>query len=331
MADMRDLPGFADLPQRSALACAWGVWGDDDRLGTLNLITPARTVAAAAEVRRGAVFPLDMSLAEPDPPLFGRSAVRHTIQAAPGFGGVGTFKDDILDEFNTQVSSQWDGFRHVGGVDHGYYNGLPDEQLGIEHWSEHGIAGRGVVADVGRWRQAAGRVIRYGEPDVIEPGELEQCLRDQGVSITSGDILLIRTGWPAWWRSLDAGERAARAAPPYTYPGLAPGADCAELLWDLHISAVASDTPALEVGPASAVLAAFDEPVDGDPVLARAFRSTLHVRLLVLLGMPIGELFELEALAGDCAADGRYACLITSAPLQLPGGAASPPNAIAVK
>lgn len=328
---MADLPGFADLPRRESLACAWGLWGDDDVLGTLNLITPERTVAAARQVQRGAVFPLDMSLAEPDPPLFARSAVRHTITSGSGFGGIKTFKDDVLYDFNTQTSSQWDGFRHVGAVDHGYYNGLPDDRHGIQHWSERGIVGRGVLADIGRWRQAAGRSVRFADPDVIEADELRQCLRDQGSEPERGDILLIRTGWPAWWRSLDEAGRRARTVPPYTYPGLGPGAEVAEALWDMQLSAVASDTPALEVGPASAVLPDFDAPIDGDRALSRAYRTTLHVRLLVLLGMPIGELFELEALASDCAADGRYSCLVTSAPLRLPGGVASPPNAVAVK
>lgn len=68
---MGDLPRFDGLPQRSMLACSWGLWGDGDVLGTLNLITPERTLAAAAEVRRGIVFPLDLSLTEPEPPLFG--------------------------------------------------------------------------------------------------------------------------------------------------------------------------------------------------------------------------------------------------------------------
>mgnify|MGYP001343561691 CR=1 FL=1 len=328
---MPELPRFADLPVRSALACAWGLWGDDDLLGTLNLITPERTATAAGEIQRGAVFPLDMNMSEPEPALFGRPAVDHKITAAPGFGGVQTFKDDLLDNFNTQVSSQWDGFRHVGGVGHGYYNGLPDTVHGIQHWSQRGIATRAVVADLGRWREASGRPIRYDEPDVLQAGELAACLRSQRITTRPGDILLIRTGWPAWWRSLTEETRSALAAPPTAYPGLAPGAECAEVLWDLHVSAVASDTPALEVGPASAVLPAFDAPAEGDPVQARAERTTLHVRLLVLLGMPIGELFELEALAADCAADGRFTCFLTSAPLQLTGGAASPPNAVAVK
>ena len=36
-------------------------------------------------------------------------------------------------------------------------------------------------------------------------------------------------------------------------------------------------------------------------------------------------------LAADCAADGRYEFMFTSAPLNLPSGVASPPNALAIK
>jgi hypothetical protein len=57
----------------------------------------------------------------------------------------------------------------------------------------------------------------------------------------------------------------------------------------------------------------------------------LHFSLLGLLGIPIGELFDLDAVADDCATDGRYTCLFTSAPLNLSAGVASPPNALALK
>jgi hypothetical protein len=42
-------------------------------------------------------------------------------------------------------------------------------------------------------------------------------------------------------------------------------------------------------------------------------------------------MFALDSLAADCAADGRYECLFTSAPLNLPAGVASPPNALAIR
>ncbi len=59
--------------------------------------------------------------------------------------------------------------------------------------------------------------------------------------------------------------------------------------------------------------------------------GALHVRALCYLGLPFGELWDLEALAEDCAEDRVYAFLLTSAPLHLRGGVGSPPNALAIK
>ena len=67
------LPDYDDLPVRAGLRCAWDVWADGgDRFGCLNLLTPERALAAARLVERGAVFPLNWTMALPDPPLFGR-------------------------------------------------------------------------------------------------------------------------------------------------------------------------------------------------------------------------------------------------------------------
>ena len=57
----------------------------------------------------------------------------------------------------------------------------------------------------------------------------------------------------------------------------------------------------------------------------------VHFSLLPMLGLPIGELWDLDGLAADCAADGRYTCLLTSAPLNLERGVGTPPNAMAIK
>ena len=46
----------------------------------------------------------------------------------------------------------------------------------------------------------------------------------------------------------------------------------------------------------------------------------LHYRLITFLGMALGELFALDALADDCAADGVYEGLFTAAPLNKLGG-----------
>jgi len=57
----------------------------------------------------------------------------------------------------------------------------------------------------------------------------------------------------------------------------------------------------------------------------------MHRTIIGLWGMPIGEMFRLDMLAEDCAADRRYEVFFTSAPLNKLGGVASPPNALAIK
>ncbi len=114
-------------------------------------------------------------------------------------------------------------------------------------------------------------------------------------------------------------------------PGLPSGERTAEFLWDLHIAAIGADNPAVEVWPPGtgqnpdevAALKA-DHPERMHEVFA-------HSLLLPMLGIPLGELFDLSRLAADCAADGRYTCLFVSAPLNVPHGVASPPNALAIK
>ena len=299
------LPAYSELPIGDAPAgSSWGVWGDDDVLGALNLLTPARVLAAARSIRTGRTFGLNLELTLPDPPLFGRAPFRHEVTDARN-----SVHDDIYHAWNTQSSSQWDGFRHMGHRDHGHYGGVADEDHGVHHWATRGIVGRAVLADVDRWRAAQGRPLRQGQPDPVPAADLLACLADQGTPVGTGDVLLVRTGYLTWYRSLDRAGREAHAAMPQT-PGLA-GEEVPGALWDLHVSAIASDNPAVEVIPPT--------------------RPFLHPMLLPLLGLPLGELWDLDALADDCAASGTYDAFLASAPLNMPGGVGTPPNAIAIR
>jgi hypothetical protein len=56
----------------------------------------------------------------------------------------------------------------------------------------------------------------------------------------------------------------------------------------------------------------------------------LHYRLIPLLGMAVGELFALDALAEHCARTGVYEGLLVAAPIQKVGGVGSPANAVAL-
>jgi kynurenine formamidase len=306
--------------------------------GCLNLLTPERVVDAARLVTRGAVFALNWSMASPDPPLFDRQPFGHEVTGGP----TSTSHDDVLHGWNTQSSSQWDGFRHIRNhaarelePGTGHYGAVPDEEHGIHHWARRGIVGRGVLADIGRWRAAIGRPLHYDRPDPIEPDEIAECLAAQGTTLRAGDVLLVRTGWVGWYAEQPAEVRARLARTDHlASPGFRSGEHLAEVLWDFHVAAIGCDNPAVEVWPPGALSTPDHEAA------VRADRHRLHeifthTLLLPMLGLPLGEMWDLEALATDCdpasGGDGRYECLFTSAPLNLPAGVASPPNALAIK
>lgn len=81
------LPRYLELPIDASkpAGSAWGVFGDDDEIGTINLLTPERVLRAAALVRKGAVFSLNWDIEKPSPPVLGRRPLTHTyIDLHPG-------------------------------------------------------------------------------------------------------------------------------------------------------------------------------------------------------------------------------------------------------
>lgn len=292
---------YADLPDGDAQ----GLFGADDTNGSLNRQTPDVVLQAAQSVQSGQVFSLNAPMNWPDPPLFSRAEVRHTVLTTP-LGNL----DDVLDGFYPQSSSQWDGFLHIKDRDIGFYNHLPPERLGVHTWASKGIAGRGVVLDLPRAFARRGSELPWNEGIPIEVADLEECRVAAGIEPREGDVLLIRTGWSAGWQAASMDERKAVRSNP-TSPGLAGGRAMLEYVWDWGVSALASDNPSLEVWP-----------------IGPGF---LHPHLLGRLGIPIGELWWLDELAENCDGDGRYDCLLTSAPLNLRGGVGSPANALAIK
>jgi kynurenine formamidase len=284
---------------------AKGVFGEADVLGSLNLQTPDAVRRAASLVRTGEVFSLNAPLGWPDPPLFNRQAVRHTVYRTD----MGN-RDDFLDGFYPQASSQWDGFLHISDPEIGCYNHLPPERLGIESWAARGIAGRGVLLDVDRYLRSQGRPLHWRTKTKITLEDLEATRVSAGVEKRRGDIVLIRTGWVTSYNAASESERQSVRTDPES-PGLASGDAMAEYLWDWGVSAIAADNIALEA-----------LPLDNDP---------LHPKLLCRLGMPIGELWWLDELAEHSLGDGRYEHLLVSAPLNLRGGVGSPANALALK
>jgi len=327
MSPQEQLPNFADLPINPDYPphSAWGVFGADDQIGTLNLLTPERVAAAARLARCGQVFALNWELELPAPPLFNRAALRHTITRRRN-----NVFDDVYDNFNTQSSSQWDGLTHFGHRLYGFYNGVTEAQItgtpgtrnGIEHWARRGIAGRGVLIDFQRFAAQQGISFAPGERYGITAEQLQAAADWQGLGFQTGDILLLRTGWIEWYGSLNE-ERKTQLAQPgaLQIAGLEQCEDSLRFLWDNHFAAIASDNPDFEAYP----------PADRQEGPEKGQRGEMmHGTIIGLWGMPIGEMFQLDALAEACAADRRYEFFFTSAPLNKLGGVASPPNALAI-
>jgi kynurenine formamidase len=308
------LPSYKELPDGRA----WGLWGADDQLGCLNKITAEAVVAAAGMVRKGTVFPLNLRIDRPEPPLYGRGAPKVTMV------GSANGRDDYIDNFWPQASSQWDSLRHIRHPRDGWYNGARDEdiaqgggKLGIENMARRGIVTRAVLLDLDRYLRTEGRPLDHATATPIRAADLEGCRAAQGVDVRQGDVLLLHTGWLRWYAKESTDEQRVTMADRNNLraPGLAATEEVAAYLWDLHIAAVAADNPALEVWPPDW------EREDG----------FLHWRLIPHFGMPIGELWWLADLAEDCAADAVYEGMFASAPLHVVGGVGSPPNAVVVK
>ncbi len=315
------LPKFDELPIKEGAPpdSNWGVFGEDDQIGCLNFLTPESIVEAARLVRKGEVFRLDLPVGYVDPPILNRPPVQHTITRFP----VLLAHDDKLDEYNTQEGSQWDGLGHVGHPAYNaFYNGVkpeeivsgPDGKLGIHLWADK-IVGRGVLLDAFKFRNEQGRPVDPGAPEEYTVADLQQAAEARGVDLKPGDILLVRTGWLQHYAKASPEEkRRTGTVNGLRACGLDHSREMAAWLWDHRIAALATDCPAVETWP------------------WKDYRSeALHYRTLALLGLPLGELFDLEALATDCAQDGVYEFMLVSAPLNLRGGIASPANALAIK
>ncbi|GAA5128476.1 cyclase family protein [Pseudonocardia adelaidensis] len=325
-------PTYEELTRRvdAPPGSSWGLFGRCDQLGTLNFLTEDRTAAAAGLVRRGATFNLDYPLNTFVPSISGtRPATEHHI-----FSNNPHHRDDWLDSFYLQSTSQVDGLRHIRHPRHGFYGGVPDgavaegtADLGIHLLAEKAIAGRGVLLDAVRYHDSIGDPLTLGKLTRFTPHDLDRVAEHCGVTVRPGDIVLLRTGFAESWLQLPPERRGDRGG---GGAGLDQSEEMLAWLWDHRIALMASDNGGLESYPVNRA-SGWVDPDEPPPPRGPSHNGMLHRPLLALLGMIIGELWKLDELAADCAADGTYEFLVTVKPLNLVGGVGSPPNAIAIK
>jgi len=300
----------------------WGRWGSADQRGTLNYITPDTITSAASLVRHGKAISLQLPLDNngPQTGAFGRVNPIHQMVATGSdhLAGVQAYSKDPLgwgfaDDslfLYLQAGTQWDALGHIfrqgkmyNGFSAGDVNSGGALRGGVENMPT--VVSRGVLVDLPRHLGVA--ALQPGQP--VYPEDLEAACERQRVVVGRGDILLIRTG-----------DMAARRTQPgwagYS-AGDAPGLSLRVAPWlhDRQVAAIATDTWGAEVRPNE---------------LPDVFQP-LHLIMIVSMGLLVGEIWQLDDLAADCAADGVYEFLFVGPPLLIPGAVGSPLNPQAIK
>jgi kynurenine formamidase len=299
----------------------WGKWGTQDQFGTLNYITAAKIAQAAGLVKQARVFALALPFDSngPQKGSLNRFNPVHTMafdggdwalgrQPFPhGFGAA----DDLV-VMPLQCATHWDGLSHI--FDRGkMWNGYNSSEVSSYGATRNGIekvtdklVSRGVLLDIARFK----RVDVVADGYAISESDLLGCIEAQGETshVGAGDIVLIRTG--------QLGAARAQGWGSYT-GGDAPGLSfyTADWLYRTQIAAIAADTWGMEVRPN-------EFPDSFQP---------LHQVIIPNMGLSVGEMFDLDALAADCADDRVYEFLLVAAPLPFTGAVGAPTNPQAIK
>lgn len=302
----------------------WGRWGPEDEIGTLNFITPEVVRHAASLVSEGRVISMTMPYDAHGPQLGGARGNPKVMMTATGADYLAGAQDELPEPWGpgrgvgyaddwvitpNQAGTQWDSLAHV------FWNGkmyndrsaaevtsLGAQRNGIENYTGK-VVTRGVLVDVPR----------YLGVDHLEPGraitvdDLEGALRAQGVSMRSGDALIVRTGFLGSRRH-DWGDFGAG--------GDSPGLSLHTLPWihSQEVAAVVTDTWGVEVRPNEI-----------------EYFQPFHVVGLTHMGLALGEIFDLDEVAADCAADGRYEFFFNASPIPLVGAVGAMVSAVAIK
>ncbi|KIX06851.1 uncharacterized protein Z518_04827 [Rhinocladiella mackenziei CBS 650.93] len=301
----KPIPAFDDLPLRQGDPhhSAWGLW-ENPALGALNHLRDEVVLRIVQEeVRTGERVTLNLPLDAVKPALLGRiDFEQRIINKAPRI-----INDDVI-TFNTQTSSQFDSFRHFAYQTEGkFYNGVTQNDIhgppgsavnGIDGWAEKAVAGRGILIDFPLWSDEQG--IRHDTMTsrASSVDHIKAIMAARHIQPRQGDILFLRTGYVLAYTKLDAAAKAGLKAASHSWPGLQQGEAMTRWLWEQQ----------------------FADGSSSDHLIAPVDEAwLLHPILLAGWGTPIGELFDLEALAETCKRRSRWSFFVTSVPLVYSG------------
>jgi kynurenine formamidase len=317
--------GPEDLAEAAESLRNWSRWGPDDEVGTLNHTTPDDVISAARLVRKGKVISLALDF-DASGPQGARSAFATPGRINPlhvmlrtgtdAYSGSldhrGIRSADDLVVMPLQSGTQWDGLGHVffgehmwNGYDCREVSSAGAQKCGMEKTKAR-MVGRGVLLDVPACFGMD--CLEDGYP--ITPADLDRTAESQGIVVRGGDYVMVRTGQM---------EAKLAAGTWDGYPGGdAPGLAFSTLAWirEREIAAVATDTWGCEVRPNRA-----------GPTISQPW----HWIAIPIIGLTVGEIFNLADLAEDCRQDGVYEFMFVAPALPITGSVGSPTNPLAIK
>jgi kynurenine formamidase len=322
---------MADVDRNAIKAAAekyknWGKWGPNDEIGTLNFTTPEDIIAAVKLVKKGKVISLALNFDHTGPqgakskyPAMGRTNPIHTMirTGTDAYSGVldkrGIRAADDMVTMPLQCGTQWDGLGHVfyedymwNGYDCREVTSAGAQKCGIEK-TKNKMVGRGVFLDVARYKGVECLEDGYG----ITNEDLYNTAKKQKVELKRGDYVVVRTGQM---------ERCIKAGSWDGYPGGdAPGFsfETLDFVHKTELAALASDTWGCEVRPNESEKNGINQP--------------WHWITIPIMGMTMGEIFNLKELADDCEADKVYEYLFVAPAIPITGAVGSPVNPLAIK
>ena len=289
----------------------WQRWGPRDQRGTLNLITPEKTRAAARLVKDGVSVSLGHFVSEEqaiDSQTF--APTKHWMTAIdPTTGQVRGALDAMSFSLHDGQLAHLDALCHYRTERDGkllIFNGYPQnldehgcKDLAIDRMGP-GYVTRGVLVDIPLLRG-----VPWLEPSTpIYVSDLEAWEKFAGVTVGSGDALLIRTG--RWAKREKEG--------PWNYARQGAGLHASVLPW------LKERGVAVLVG---------DAVNDVQPSGVEGLNRPIHQMTQVFLGLPLVDNGYLEDVAREAAQRRRWEFLLSWQITKVPGGTASPFNALA--
>jgi kynurenine formamidase len=278
-------------------------WGAGDERGAANHMGPETVLKAARLIREGRLIELGQVL-RASMPLGARHFDLYMKPTGPSVGSNrrGSNEELVVTEMG-QVGTQFDGFTHQT-IDGSLYNCVDQNEimtrdgftrLGVENVGT--LMTRGVLIDVA----AVKGVEMLPDTYEITVDDLQQALNRQGVTLESGDAVLIHTGWGVLWDT-----------DPERFMATNPGIGVAAAQW------LAEQDPML--------LGADNQPVEVSPNPDPQVSLPVHQIMLVVHGIHLVERVRLAELA----AAGVYEFAFVVQPLKIQGGTGSTVAPVAI-